>query len=191
MSVNIFWILLFFGSLRKSISSPGFFKEKWQAVVCRNSPSVRGFCLIRKREDSGQRPLQDVCLVPSVLLVALSAVDRFTRCWHKRHLRVCAAVGAFDLRHLPRGTVTSILITHFVFHRPYSLVIQKIILASIIGTSFTAHPSSTQVRSPVYCRVRGWSAIITNFMSIHCACKLRGKADESRMLLLSGLTWKC
>ncbi|MGP8069787.1 MAG: hypothetical protein ACLP5V_07845, partial [Candidatus Bathyarchaeia archaeon] len=60
------------------------------------------------------------------------------------------AFGAFDFRHLPRGTVTSILITHFVFHRPNILVIQKIILAAIIGTSLMALPSSTKVRSPVY-----------------------------------------
>src|SRR3989304_6818931 len=92
-----------------------------------------------------------VCLIPSVFLEAVSTVDWSARRRHKRYLRVCTAVRAFDLRHLPRGTVTSILITHFVFHLPYSLVIRKIILASIIGTSLTALPSSTQVRSPVYC----------------------------------------
>ena len=85
-----------------------------------------------------------------MLLEALSTVNRFTRRWHKRYFRICAAVGAFDFRHLPRGTVTSIPITHFVFHHPYSLVIRKTILAAIIGTGLTALPSSTQVRSPVY-----------------------------------------
>ena len=96
-----------------------------------------------------------VCLIRSVLLEALSTVDRPARSRHKRHFRISAAVRAFDLRHLSRGTVTSILITHFVFHRPYSLVIRKIILASIIGTSLTALPSSTQVTSSVYCWRRG------------------------------------
>jgi len=90
------------------------------------------------------------CLVSSALLVAVSAVDRFTRGWHKRYFCVCAAFGAFDFRHLSRGTGTSILITHFVFHRPNFLVIRKIILAAIIGMTLTALPSSTQVKSPVY-----------------------------------------
>jgi len=92
----------------------------------------------------------DVRLVSSMLLVALSTVDRFTRRRHKRYLRICTALRAFDLRHLPRGPVTSILITHFIFHRPNFLVIRKIILAAIIGTGLTALPSFTQVRSPVY-----------------------------------------
>ena len=85
-----------------------------------------------------------------MLLVAVSTVDWFPRRRHKRYFRVCAAVGAFDFRHLPRGTIASILITHLVFHRPYFLVIRKIILNAIIGTDLTAIPASTQVRSPVY-----------------------------------------
>ena len=85
-----------------------------------------------------------------MLLEAISTVDWSARRRHKRHFCICAAVRAFDLRHLPRGTVTSILITQFLFHRPYSLVIRKIILAAIIGTGLTAIPSSTQVRSQVY-----------------------------------------
>jgi hypothetical protein len=85
-----------------------------------------------------------------VLLEAVSTVDWSARCRHKRYFRFCTAVGAFDFRHLPGGTITSILVTHLVFHRPYSLVIRKIILTAIIGTGLTALPSSTQVRSPVY-----------------------------------------
>src|SRR5208282_2130502 len=85
-----------------------------------------------------------------VLLVTVSTVDRFTRRWHKRYLRISAAFGAFDVRHLPRGAITSIVITHFVFHRPNFLVIRKIILAAVIGMTLTVVPSSTQVRSPVY-----------------------------------------
>ena len=60
-------------------------------------------------------------LVSSVLLIALSTVDRLTRRWHERYFCIRTAVRAFDFRHLPRGTVTSvasILITHFVFHLP-------------------------------------------------------------------------
>jgi len=107
----------------------------------------------KKNERRIQSFILGRCLELSVLLVALSAVDRFTRCRHKWHLRICAAVRTFDLRHLPRGTVASIPITHFVFHRPYFVVIQKTILVAIIGTSLTAVPSCTQVRSPVYCDV--------------------------------------
>ena len=68
-----------------------------------------------KRGDSGQCRFQAVCLVPAVLLVALSTVDWFARRRHERYFRVGATVGAFDFRHLPGGTVTSILITHFRF----------------------------------------------------------------------------
>ena len=80
-------------------------------------------------------------LVSSVLLVALSAVDRFTRRRHEWYFCVCAAFRAFDFRHLPWGTVTSILITHFVFHLPNFLVIQKIVPATF-GTGQPALPSS-------------------------------------------------
>ncbi len=86
-----------------------------------------------------------------MLLEAVSTVDWSARRRHKRHFRFCTAVGAFDFRHLPRGTRASILVTHLAFHRPYSLVIRKIILAAIIGTGLAAFPLSTQVRSPAYC----------------------------------------
>ena len=112
----------------------------------------------KKNERRIQSFILGRCLELSVLLVALSAVDRFTRCRHKWHLRICAAVRTFDLRHLPRGTVASIPITHFVFHRPYSLVIRDDTRHDN-RHELAAQPSSTQVRSQVYCRFIGGTTI--------------------------------
>jgi len=74
-----------------------------------------------------------------VLLVAVSTVDWSARRWHKRYFRLCAAVGAFDFRHLPRGT-TSILITHFRIPPSLFSSYTKIILDAIIGTSQATLP---------------------------------------------------
>jgi len=94
-----------------------------------------------------------------MFLEAVSTVDWSARSRHEWYFRFYTAVGAFDLRHLPGGTIASILVTHLVFHRPYSLVIRKIILAAIIGTGLTPLLSSTQVRSPYTTRATGKTTI--------------------------------
>lgn len=74
-----------------------------------------------------------------MLLVTVPTVDWSARRWHKRYFRICTTVGAFDFRHLPRGT-TPILITHFRIPPSLLSSYTKIILDAIIGTGHATLP---------------------------------------------------
>jgi hypothetical protein len=106
----------------------------------------------KKERNSSQYRFYVVRLVSSVLLVALSTVNWLARRRHKRYFRFCAAVGAFDFRHLPRGTPTSILVTHLrIPPSLFSSYTKDSTRRDNRHGSREPFPSSTQVRSLVYC----------------------------------------